>query len=95
MMIIPARHRPLTSAFHACFEAGQNTNRLSHAKNIFFNSLSKYSELFSGGLGKASGIKPIHLELKSDATPYHIKRAFTIPQCYMETTKNDNISIHG
>jgi hypothetical protein len=59
------------------------------AKNILFNSLSKYPELFSGGLGKATGIKPIHLELKSDATPYHIKRAFTIPQCYMETTKKE------
>jgi hypothetical protein len=59
------------------------------AKNILFNSLSKYPELFSGGLGKATGIKPIHLELKSDATPYHIKRALTIPQCYMETTKKE------
>jgi hypothetical protein len=43
-------------------------------------SFSKYPELFSGGLGKATGIKPIQLELKSYATPDHIKRAFTIPQ---------------
>jgi hypothetical protein len=60
------------------------------AKTILFNSLSKYPELFSRGLGKATGIKSIHLELKSDVAPYHIKRAFTIPQCYMKTTKKDN-----
>ena len=74
-------------------DLAEHCNGLEHldleAKNILFNSLIKYVELFSGGLGKATGIKPIHLKLKNDATPYHIKRAFTIPQCYMETTKKE------
>ncbi len=84
-----ARKMKILDADYSAVDLADHCNSLKHldtdAKNILFNSLSKYPELFSGGLGKATGIKPIHLELKSDATPYHIKRAFTIPQCYMET----------
>jgi hypothetical protein len=70
-------------------------------KKIYLESIATCQILFSKfGLSKPppafyNYLKPIHLELKSDATPYHIKRAFTIPQCYMESTKNDNISIHS
>jgi hypothetical protein len=88
-----ARKMKILDADYSAVDLADHCNGLKHldleAKNILFNSLSKYPELFSGGLGKATGIKPIHLELKSDATPYHIKRAFTIPQCYMETTKKE------
>ncbi len=88
-----ARKMKILDADYSAVDLAEHCNGLKHldleAKSILFNSLSKYPELFSGGLGKATGIKPIHLELKSDATPYHIKRAFTIPQCYMETTKKE------
>ncbi len=88
-----ARKMKILDADYSAVDLAEHCNGLKHldleAKNILFKSLSNYPELFSGGLGKATGIKPIHLELKSDATPYHIKRAFTIPQCYMETTKKE------
>jgi hypothetical protein len=88
------RKMKILDADYSAVDLADHCNGLKHldleAKNILFNSLFKYPELFPGGLGKATGgIKPIHLELKSDATPYHIKRAFTIPQCYMETTKKE------
>jgi hypothetical protein len=73
----------ILDADYSAVDLADHCNGLKHldleANFYLFNSLSKYPELFSGGLGKAKGIKPIHLELKSDATPYHIKRAFTIP----------------
>jgi hypothetical protein len=88
-----SRKMKILDADYSAVDLADHCNSLTHldldAKNILFNSLYKYPELFSGGLSKATGIKPIHLELKSDATPYHIKRAFTIPQFYMETTKKE------
>jgi hypothetical protein len=87
------RKMKILDADDSAVDLADHCNGLKHldlkAKNILSNSLSKCPELFSGGLCKAAGTKPIHLELKSDATPYHIKTAFTIPQCYMETTKKE------
>jgi hypothetical protein len=88
-----SRKMKILDADYSAVDLADHCNSLKHidldAKNILFNSLSKYQELFSGSLGKATSIKPIHLELKSDATPYHIKRASTIIQCYMKTTKKE------
>ena len=88
-----SRKMRILDADYSAVDLATHCNDLKHldleAKNIVFKSLSKYPELFSGGLGKATGIKPIHLELIDDAKPYHIKRAFTIPQCYIETTKKE------
>jgi hypothetical protein len=87
-----ARKMKILDADYSAVDLADHCNGLKQLDleaKILFNSLSKYSELFSGGLGRATGIKPIHLKLKSDATPYHIKQAFTIPQCYMETTKEE------
>jgi hypothetical protein len=70
-----ARKMKILDADYSAVDLADHCNGLEHldleAKNILFDSLSKYPELFSGGLGKATGIKPIHLELKSDAIPYH------------------------
>jgi hypothetical protein len=72
----------ILDADYSAVDLADHCNGLKHLDlkgyYILFNSLSKYPELFSGGLGKATVIKPIHLERKSEATPYHIKRAFTI-----------------
>jgi hypothetical protein len=69
-----ARQMKILDADYSAVDLADHCNGLEHldleAKRILFNSLSKYPELFSGGLGKATGIKPIHLELQSDATPY-------------------------
>jgi hypothetical protein len=47
--------------------------------------LKKYPILFGGGLGKLR-IKPVHLTLREDAKPVHL-RAFPIPQALMKPTK--------
>ena len=53
------------------------TNELKHLsiqeKTTLYDELIKYDQLFSGGLGQATGIKPVYLELKDDAKPCHIK----------------------
>jgi hypothetical protein len=54
---------------------------------MLHNVLSKYDTLFGGGLGTLD-VKPVHLELKDDAKPYH-SRAFPVPQAYSKTTKKE------
>ena len=49
--------------------------------------LKKHTQLFGGGLGTLN-IKPVRLELKSDAQPYHA-RAFPVPQAYEGVTKKE------
>jgi hypothetical protein len=49
--------------------------------------LKKYPILFGGGLGKLR-IKPVHLTLREDAKPVHL-RAFPIPQSLMKPTKTE------
>jgi hypothetical protein len=55
----------ILDADYSAVDLADHCNCLKHldleAKNILFNSLSKYPALFSGGLGKATGIKPIHV----------------------------------
>ena len=55
--------------------------------------LEKHPTLFQGGLGILD-IKPVHLELKEGAKPYHAK-AFPIPQAYEGTTKREINRLEG
>ena len=50
--------------------------------------LIEHQQAFKGGLGKTK-IKPIHLELKPGAQPYHTK-AFPIPKAYEKTTRKES-----
>ena len=50
-------------------------------------TLNKFPTLFGGGLGTLN-VKPIHLELKSDAKSYHGK-PFPIPQSLYKVTKKE------
>ena len=50
--------------------------------------LSSCPTLFSGGLGTAT-VEPVDFELVPDAKPHHIKRPFSIPRCYTETTRKE------
>lgn len=43
--------------------------------------------MFKGGLGTLK-IKPVHLELKKDAKPYHAK-PFPVPKAYEQTTRKE------
>jgi transposase InsO family protein len=64
---------------------------LSNLSKIEQNELStvlkKYPILFGGGLGLLR-IKPVHLTLREDAKPVHVK-AFPIPQSLLKTTKKE------
>ncbi len=55
-----ARKMKILDADYSAVDLAEHCNGLKHldleAKSILFNSLSKYPELFSGGLGKATGI---------------------------------------
>ena len=47
----------------------------------------KHPKLFQGGLGTLK-IKPVKLELKKGAEPYHAK-PFPIPKAYEQTTRKE------
>ena len=49
--------------------------------------LQSHPTLFGGGLGQLN-IKPVHLELKEGARPYHAK-PYPIPKAYEQTTKKE------
>ena len=51
------------------------------------NVLQKFPQLFGGGLGTLN-IKPIHMELKKDVTPYS-SIAFPIPQSLEKTHRKE------
>jgi hypothetical protein len=48
--------------------------------------LEKYESLFDGTLGTLN-MEPYDIELADDAKPYHLKRAYTVPQAYIKTLK--------
>jgi transposase InsO family protein len=56
-------------------------------KRKLARTLNKHKRLFGGGLGTLS-IKPIRLELQSDAKPYHA-RPFPVPQAFEGVTKKE------
>jgi len=47
--------------------------------------LNKHNQLFDGTLGKWKG-KPIHIQLKEGATPYHAK-PYAVPKAYERKLK--------
>ena len=48
--------------------------------------LQRFEELFDGTLGTFK-MDPYDIELADGAKPYHLKRAYTIPQAYLKTVK--------
>jgi hypothetical protein len=50
-------------------------------------TLHQFPVLFGGGLGTLR-VRPIYLELRGDARPYHI-RPFPVPQSLYSTTKKE------
>ena len=61
-------------------------NHLTYEKQTLLKeTLNRHKSLFQGGLGTLN-IKPIHLEIKKDAKPYHA-RPFPIPKSLEEQQK--------
>ena len=56
-------------------------------QTMLLKVLKSHPTLFGGGLGVLN-VKPIHLELKPGAQPYHA-RPFAIPQAYRATTRKE------
>jgi hypothetical protein len=83
----------IIDADYSALDITAHCNDLKHldleARNNLYTSPYKYTELFSGGLGNAKRIKPIHLEFKDIVIPSHMKWVFTFPHCYMEATKKE------
>jgi len=59
----------------------------SDEKRQLRHVLSSHPTLFGGGLGTLN-VKPVHLELKEGATPYHA-RPFPVPQSLRHATKTE------
>jgi hypothetical protein len=56
-------------------------------KQQLISVLGRHTEIFQGGLGTLK-IKPVRLELKAGAQPYHA-RPFPVPKAYEQTTKKE------
>ena len=64
-------------------------------KGKLLNLFSKYKDPFSGKLGKRPG-PPVEIKLREKVTPFQ-SQAYTIPQAYMQITKNEisNLASNG
>ena len=58
-----------------------------HEKKQLLDVLNSHPTLFGGGLGVIN-IKPVKLEVKEGAKPYHA-RAFPVPKAYEEGTRKE------
>jgi len=57
-------------------------------RKLLYNVLSRHPDLFNGTLGRWKG-DPIHLDLVSDAKPYHCQKPMRVPHIHMETLKKE------
>ena len=85
------RQKRILDANYSALDIDSYVKELTHLsddeKTLLRTTLHKYPDSFKGGLGTLN-IKPVHLELKSGAKPYHA-RAFPIPKAYEATTKKE------
>lgn len=86
------RHSRILDADYSAVDIDSYVRELSHLtyeeQTLLKNTLNAHHSLFQGGLGILRGIKPIHLELKEGAVPYHA-RAFPIPKSLEATTHKE------
>ena len=85
------RHRRILDADYSKVNIDEYVANIDHLspqeKEKLKVVLENHPKLFQGGLGTLK-IKPIHLELKEGAVPYHAK-PFPIPKAYEQTTRNE------
>jgi hypothetical protein len=69
-------------------EVCDNSDHLEpEERDLLFQLLSKYEDLFDGSLGNWEG-EEYNIELKPDATPYHAK-AIPIPKVHLDTLRQE------
>ena len=85
------RQRMILDADYSQVDIDETIDQLEELSNDIKdklkNVLKKTPNAFKGGLGTLK-IKPIHLQLKPNAQPYHGK-AFPIPKAYERTTRKE------
>ncbi len=85
------RHARILDADYSAQDLDSFVKELDHLsdteKSMLLKTLKRHQPLFQGGLGQLK-IKPIHLEIKPGAKPYHA-RAFPIPHSLEATTKKE------
>ena len=85
------RQRAILDADYSPVDIDETVNGLKHitkeVKQKLKAVLKKTPNAFKGGLGTLK-IKPVHLELKPNAKPYHGK-PFPIPKAYEQTTRKE------
>ena len=59
-----------------------------HQQEMLLNLLLKYEELFDGTLGEWM-TAPVRLQLKPEAKPYHVRRAYPVPRVHLGTLKRE------
>ena len=87
-----SRHKKILDADYSKVDIVDYVNKIDHLKDDIkqklIEVLQSKNKIFEGGLGTLD-IKPIHIELKKDATPYHAK-PFPVPKAYEATTKKES-----
>ena len=79
--ILDAKYEP------ANLEELVGNSKLSPDQKIgLLHLLQKYEDLFDGSLGTFQ-MDSYNIELAEGAKPYHLKRAYTVPQAYLKTVK--------
>ena len=85
------RQREILDADYSPVDIDETVDGLKHITNEIKQKLKpilkKTPNAFKGGLGTLK-IKPVHLELKPNAKPYHGK-PFPIPKAYERTTRKE------
>lgn len=85
------RHRQILDADYSKVDIQEYVNNIKHLneddKQKLKEVLNKHPKLFQGGLGTLK-IKPVKLEIKKGAKPYHAK-PFPIPKAYEATTRKE------
>ncbi len=85
------RQARILDADYSAIDIDEYISTLKHLsekeKGMLCSLLKEHPQVFQGGLGTLK-VKPIHLELKQDAKPYHA-RAFPIPKSLEAITKKE------
>mgnify|MGYP002063084857 CR=1 FL=1 len=88
---VEERQSRILDADYSTVDIDEHIDELKHLnleeKKLLKEMLKRHTELFSGGLGTLN-IKPVKLELKPGATPYHA-RSFPVPKSLEATTKRE------
>ena len=86
------RQREILDADYSPVDIDETVDGLKHITNDIKQKLKailkKTPNAFKGGLGTLK-IKPVHLELKPNAKPYHDGKPFPIPKAYERTTRKE------